>query len=151
MRVLVDGDGARARLREVFPAPGDYQVNLFARPLPPQPPAPQRRRHPAVAQPEARPDFIATLAFHATAGDPTSPLPFAYRTWHTDYTLESAEQAVAAGDADLIAFGRPFISNPDLVARFRHGWPLARPADMATWYAPTGAKGYTDFPPHAPG
>ncbi|MFM9059075.1 MAG: alkene reductase [Planctomycetaceae bacterium] len=67
------------------------------------------------------------------------------------YTLESAEQAVADGLADLVAFGRPFISNPDLVERFRHGWPLARPADMATWYAPTGAKGYTDFPAHAPG
>jgi len=66
------------------------------------------------------------------------------------YTLESAEQAVADGLADLIAFGRPFISNPDLVVRFRHGWPLAQPADMADWYSPTGAKGYTDFPAHAP-
>jgi 2,4-dienoyl-CoA reductase-like NADH-dependent reductase (Old Yellow Enzyme family) len=50
--------------------------------------------------------------------------------------------------ADLIAFGRPFISNPDLVDRFRHGWPLAAPAEMATWYSPDGARGYTDFPPH---
>ena len=62
------------------------------------------------------------------------------------YTLESAEGAVAAGVADLIAFGRPFISNPDLVERFRDGLPLAPPADMATWYAATGARGYTDFP-----
>jgi N-ethylmaleimide reductase len=67
------------------------------------------------------------------------------------YDLASAEQAVAAGTADLIAFGRPFISNPDLVERFRHGWPLAAPADMADWYSPTGAKGYTDFPAHAGG
>jgi len=64
------------------------------------------------------------------------------------YTFESAEQAVAEAVADLIAFGRPFISNPDLVDRLRHGWPLAAPADMATWYAPTGARGYTDFPVH---
>jgi 2,4-dienoyl-CoA reductase-like NADH-dependent reductase (Old Yellow Enzyme family) len=67
------------------------------------------------------------------------------------YTFESAEHAVAAGVADLIAFGRPFISNPDLVERFRNGWPLATPADMATWYSPTGAAGYTDFPTYAPG
>jgi N-ethylmaleimide reductase len=64
------------------------------------------------------------------------------------YTLESAEQAIAAGMADLVAFGRPFISNPDLVERFRHGWPLAAPAEMADWYSPSGAKGYTDFPAH---
>ena len=35
--------------------------------------------------------------------------------------------------------------------RFRNGWPLAAPADMADWYSPTGAKGYTDFPAHAGG
>jgi 2,4-dienoyl-CoA reductase-like NADH-dependent reductase (Old Yellow Enzyme family) len=67
------------------------------------------------------------------------------------YSLESAEQAIAAGTADLVAFGRPCISNPDLVERFRHGWPLAEPADMAAWYSPTGAKGYTDFPAWVPG
>jgi len=64
------------------------------------------------------------------------------------YTRETADAAIATGLADLIAFGRPFISNPDLVERFAHGWPLAAPADMADWYSPTGAKGYTDFPPH---
>ena len=55
---------------------------------------------------------------------------------------------LAGGMADLVAFGRPFISNPDLVERFRHGWPLAAPAEMTDWYSPTGAKGYTDFPAH---
>ena len=65
------------------------------------------------------------------------------------YSQSSAEAAIASGLADLIAFGRPYISNPDLVERFAHGWPLAQPADMATWYAPTGAAGYTDFPAHA--
>lgn len=64
------------------------------------------------------------------------------------YTRETAEAAIAAGAADLIAFGRPYISNPDLVERFTHGWPLAAPARMADWYAPQGARGYTDFPPH---
>jgi 2,4-dienoyl-CoA reductase-like NADH-dependent reductase (Old Yellow Enzyme family) len=67
------------------------------------------------------------------------------------YTRDAAEQALTGGVADLIAFGRPFISNPDLVERFRHGWPLAEPAAMAAWYAPTGAAGYTDFPAFAPG
>lgn len=66
------------------------------------------------------------------------------------YTQETAEAAITAGHADLIAFGRPFISNPDLVERFRHGWPLAQPAEMSDWYSPIGARGYTDFPVHSP-
>jgi 2,4-dienoyl-CoA reductase-like NADH-dependent reductase (Old Yellow Enzyme family) len=48
----------------------------------------------------------------------------------------------------MIAFGRPFISNPDLVARFANDIPLAADADMGTWYSATGATGYTDFPAH---
>ena len=61
------------------------------------------------------------------------------------FTRESAEKALEAGDLNLIAFGRPFIANPDLVARLRHGWPLAVP-DRATFYENSGAKGYTDYP-----
>jgi N-ethylmaleimide reductase len=61
------------------------------------------------------------------------------------YTRESAEEALENGSADLIAFGRPFISNPDLVERFEHGWPLAKMADMSVWYS-HDAHGYTDFP-----
>lgn len=67
------------------------------------------------------------------------------------YTFAAAEEAIATGIADMIAFGRPYISNPDLVERLRHGWPLAEPAAMAAWYAPTGAAGYTDFPAYAAG
>ena len=66
------------------------------------------------------------------------------------YTLETAEAAVQEGLADLIAFGRPYISNPDLVERFANGWPLAPMASMADWYSPTGAKGYTDFASYRP-
>ena len=62
------------------------------------------------------------------------------------YDQASAEAAIGGGDADLISFGRPFISNPDLVARFQNGWPLAELADMSDWYSPTGQKGYTDYP-----
>jgi N-ethylmaleimide reductase len=61
------------------------------------------------------------------------------------YTQETAEAAIAAGDADMIAFGRPYISNPDLVERFTNGWPLADAPDMSVWYG-GGAAGYTDFP-----
>jgi 2,4-dienoyl-CoA reductase-like NADH-dependent reductase (Old Yellow Enzyme family) len=66
------------------------------------------------------------------------------------YTKETAEKAIADGDADLISFGRPFISNPDLVERFRNDWPLAEPASPADWQSPTGMKGYTDFPVFSP-
>jgi len=53
---------------------------------------------------------------------------------------------IAQGHADLISFGRPFLSNPDLVERFRNGWPLAEPAPMSDWSSSSGAKGHTDFP-----
>lgn len=65
------------------------------------------------------------------------------------YTKETAEQAITDGHADMIAFGRPFISNPDLVERFRNNWPLASESNIADWYSPVGAKGYTDFPLYA--
>ncbi|MDD5030756.1 MAG: alkene reductase, partial [Rhodoferax sp.] len=54
-----------------------------------------------------------------------------------------AEQVVREG-ADLVAFGRPFIGNPDLVERLRRNKPFAA-SDRTTWYG-GGAKGYTDYP-----
>ena len=51
---------------------------------------------------------------------------------------------LAADAADLIAFGKPFISNPDLVERLKKGAPL-NAFDKATFYG-GGAKGYTDYP-----
>lgn len=66
------------------------------------------------------------------------------------YTQQSAETAVATGLADMIAIGRPYISNPDLVERFQNGWPLAPEAPTSDWYMPTGATGYTDFPGYQP-
>ena len=67
------------------------------------------------------------------------------------YTQETAEAAIANNHADLISFGRPYISNPDLVERFANSWPLNPPADQAVWYS-FDAAGYTDFPSyHAPG
>jgi N-ethylmaleimide reductase len=60
------------------------------------------------------------------------------------YTREMAMAAVSGGAADMVAFGRAFISNPDLVGRLRANAPLS-PWDAATFYG-GGAKGYTDYP-----
>ncbi|MBI5559206.1 MAG: alkene reductase [Deltaproteobacteria bacterium] len=60
------------------------------------------------------------------------------------YGKEAAEERVAAGQADMIAFGRPFITNPDLPERFKHDWPLNPAEDMSLWYTP-GPEGYTDY------
>ncbi len=61
-------------------------------------------------------------------------------------TRERADALIADGVIDLAAFGQPFISNPDLVARLRHGWPLAEP-DRSTYYGGDG-HGYVDYPPY---
>ncbi|MGH6715663.1 MAG: alkene reductase [Bradyrhizobium sp.] len=60
------------------------------------------------------------------------------------YDFELATKVLAEGRADLIAFGKPFISNPDLVERLKRGAPL-NAWDKATFYG-GGAKGYTDYP-----
>ena len=61
-----------------------------------------------------------------------------------EYTLEAGEADVASGLADGIAWGRKFISNPDLVERFRTEAELT-PDNFKTWYTP-GPEGYTDYP-----
>jgi len=61
------------------------------------------------------------------------------------YTQETAEAAIQSHSADLISFGRPFISNPDLVERFANEWPLNPPADQRVWYS-FDEVGYADFP-----
>jgi N-ethylmaleimide reductase len=60
------------------------------------------------------------------------------------FTGEAADDAIEKGHADAIAFGRIFISNPDLPRRLRHGFPLT-PYDRATFYGGED-KGYTDYP-----
>jgi N-ethylmaleimide reductase len=60
------------------------------------------------------------------------------------YDRTRAESDLENGAADLIAYGRPFISNPDLVERLQANAPLHDP-DQATFYSP-GASGYTDYP-----
>lgn len=60
------------------------------------------------------------------------------------FTQATANQVLAAGEADAVAFGVPFLANPDLPERFRQNAPLNTPVP-ATFYAP-GATGYTDYP-----
>jgi N-ethylmaleimide reductase len=61
-----------------------------------------------------------------------------------NYNLESAEKEIASKHADAVAFGVPFIANPDLVSRFKNGYPLAK-ADKNTFYT-SGDNGYIDYP-----
>jgi N-ethylmaleimide reductase len=61
------------------------------------------------------------------------------------YDRARAEADLAAGRGELVAFGRPFIANPDLVRRLRENLPLATP-DSSSFYLP-GPAGYTDYPP----
>ena len=60
------------------------------------------------------------------------------------YDAGRAREAVNSGLADLVAFGVPFLANPDLPARLENDWPLNEP-DMNTFYG-GGAEGYTDYP-----
>jgi N-ethylmaleimide reductase len=60
------------------------------------------------------------------------------------YDAARAESDLAAGKCDLVAVGRPFLANPDLVERWKTGAAVNEP-DMSTFYTP-GPKGYTDYP-----
>ena len=60
------------------------------------------------------------------------------------YTAERGARLLESGLADLVAFGRPFIANPDLPARMANDWPL-NPVDPTTMYGGT-EHGYTDYP-----
>jgi N-ethylmaleimide reductase len=60
------------------------------------------------------------------------------------YDLATAEASIARGEADLVAFGKPFLANPDLPLRYRKNVPLNAP-DPATFYAGE-EKGYIDYP-----
>jgi N-ethylmaleimide reductase len=61
------------------------------------------------------------------------------------YDKERAETDLQSGLADLIAFGRPFINNPDLVDRLKNNWPLSQDLQTKLFYS-ADEKGYTDYP-----
>jgi 2,4-dienoyl-CoA reductase-like NADH-dependent reductase (Old Yellow Enzyme family) len=63
---------------------------------------------------------------------------------NSDFTAEAAQAALDAGQADAIAFGRPFITSPDLPTRIARGLPFI-PSGPAQWYG-EGAAGYSDWP-----
>lgn len=66
------------------------------------------------------------------------------------YTLEKANTALGAAHADMISFGRQYITNPDLAERFQKGWPLCEEMDRDTWWYPgRGSKGYTTHQPYS--
>ena len=87
--------------------------------------------------PERPFDYAALKATYRTAGGKGAWMV------NNGYDKELAVQAVANG-ADLVAFGKPYIANPDLVRRLREDAPLNTP-DKTTFYG-GGAKGYTDYP-----
>jgi len=119
--------------------------------------------------PEVEPQFLALatelssagllylhLVDHSAMGAPPVPAGFKVRLRTAfsglfilsgGFNHGSAETALVDERADLIAFGRPFLANPDLVARMRVDAPFNEP-DMATFYVP-GPKGYTDYPTRA--
>jgi len=93
------------------------------------------------------------LVDHASMGAPEVPAAFKARlraafggTFIASGGLDrgSAEQLLKEGRGDLVAFGRAWLANPDLIERMKAGLPL-NPPDPATFYTP-GAKGYTDYP-----
>jgi N-ethylmaleimide reductase len=93
------------------------------------------------------------LVDHSDAGAPTVPdsIKATFRNTFKrtlilsgGYTAERAEADLKAGKADLIAIGKGFLANPDLVARFEAKAAL-NAFDASTFYTP-GAKGYTDYP-----
>jgi N-ethylmaleimide reductase len=87
-------------------------------------------------------------------GGPRDIAPFDYQSLrnrfkgayiaNNGYDFALANKVLSANEADLIAFGKLFIANPDLVERFKRGAPLNAP-DKATFYG-GDAKGYTDYP-----
>ncbi|HET7370561.1 MAG TPA: alkene reductase [Gammaproteobacteria bacterium] len=85
------------------------------------------------------PNMVANVAKHFR--------PFYQGTLITNggYDRESGNSAIAEGHADLVAYGKLFIANPDLPERFRTGARLAE-GDRATFYQ-GGARGYVDYPP----
>ncbi len=85
--------------------------------------------------------------FQQQTGDVVNPVRAAYKgvlIGNMGYTSAEATTAIAEGKVDAVAFGTPFLANPDLPARIRAGAPLNAP-NPATFYSP-GPAGYTDYP-----
>ncbi|AKJ30835.1 alkene reductase [Caldimonas brevitalea] len=100
------------------------------------------------------PVFIHVVEGHT--GGPRDNAPFDYEAlrrlysgiWmvNNGYTKEMAVEAIASGRADMVSFGRPLITNPDLPRRFRENAPLNPPYKDAPLYGGVGPHGYIDYP-----
>ena len=98
--------------------------------------------------------LVSIHVIEGATGGPRDLAPFDYASLrkrfagayvaNNGYDFDLASKVLEQGAADLIAFGKPFISNPDLVERLKRGAPL-NAWDKATFYG-GGAKGYTDYP-----
>jgi len=66
------------------------------------------------------------------------------------YDRDSGEKELLSGNADLISYGRHYLSNPDLVERFANNWPLNPAPDAKMWFSPpyNGGEGYTEYTPY---
>jgi N-ethylmaleimide reductase len=85
--------------------------------------------------------------FQQQSGDVLTPVRANYHgtlIGNMGYSADEAEQTIAAGKLDAVAFGTSFLANPDLPARIKAGAPLNQP-NPATFYTP-GPAGYTDYP-----
>ena len=82
-------------------------------------------------------------------GNPDTENPTAVMG-NVGHTLESANKEIGNGNADLISFGRPYMSNPDLPERFAQGIELAPPPEYEDWWTKEGHDGYTTFPRATP-
>jgi N-ethylmaleimide reductase len=99
-------------------------------------------------------DLVYLHVIEGATGGPRDIAPFDYASLrrrfantymaNNGYTLDLSNKALAAGEADLIAFGQAFIANPDLVERLKRDAPLS-PIDRDRLYG-GGAKGYSDYP-----
>jgi N-ethylmaleimide reductase len=93
------------------------------------------------------------LVDHAALGAPGVPTEIKNLIRHNftntiihcgGYNLQRAEDDIQSGATDLVAFGRSFINNPDLVERLANNWPLSNELYTDLFYTP-GEKGYTDY------
>jgi N-ethylmaleimide reductase len=93
---------------------------------------------------------------HSSMGSPEVPIALKMLIRNTfkntiilsgGYDKERAEADIQSGLGNLVAFGRPFINNPDLVERLKNDWPLSQDLKVDLFYT-SDEKGYTDYPIH---
>jgi N-ethylmaleimide reductase len=110
------------------------------------------KRKVAFAEIVSAPEFMPEPNFYGVEGE--HQIPDVWKTFrpvfdgviigNNNLTFEKANQYIEDGLIDLVTFGRNFIANPDLIERFKNGWPLNTPKPKL-FYCP-GPEGYIDYP-----